>query len=63
MREFLGCTETITNLCANDYDTFSCVDGIVREDSAQPVGEETLRIDQIAYKTLSNGGCAGILYM
>lgn len=55
MREFLGCTETITNLCANDYDTFSCVDGIVREDSAQPVGEETLRIDQIAYKTLSNG--------
>lgn len=55
MRKFLGCTETITNLCANDYDTFSCVDGIVREDSAQPVGEETLRIDQIAYKTLSNG--------
>lgn len=55
MREFLGCTETITNLCANDYDTFSCVDGIVREDSAQPVGEETLRIDQIVYKPLSNG--------
>lgn len=55
MREFLGCTETIINLCANDYDTFSCVDGIVREDSAQPVGEETLRIDQITYKSLSNG--------